>query len=242
MKRVQLLSGNVLKIIGAIFMVIDHVGMIFFPGIEAFRAIGRIAFPIFAFFIAEGTRYTKNRKRYFLQIFVLGLICQVAILIFMPSAQLNVLITFALAILVCYALDNLKGAIILRRTRGQILWAGVYLTVIIAIIATLSIIKRMEYGTFGCLVPAFASIFYTPKSVPRQLRLDATAFHVLTTAIGVLACSIASGNPNQIFSLFSIPILLTYSGKRGRVKMKYFFYIFYPAHLAFLWILSFAIS
>jgi hypothetical protein len=38
----------------------------------------------------------------------------------------------------------------------------------------------------------------------------------------------------QSWCLLALPLLLCYSGKRGRRKMKYFFYIFYPAHLVLL--------
>ena len=58
------LSGNALKIIAAITMFIDHMGLMLFPKTLIFRYIGRLAFPIFAFMIAEGCRYTRNRLRY----------------------------------------------------------------------------------------------------------------------------------------------------------------------------------
>jgi len=38
----------------------------------------------------------------------------------------------------------------------------------------------------------------------------------------------------QHYALLSLPLLLLYSGKRGKWNMKYFFYIFYPVHLAVL--------
>ena len=66
------LPGNALKIIAAIAMLADHVGLMFFPRVSLFRIVGRLALPIFAFMIAEGCRYTRNRLRYFLQIFLLA--------------------------------------------------------------------------------------------------------------------------------------------------------------------------
>ena len=60
MEKLKTLSGNALKIIATILMVIDNVGYIIFPSVLAFRIIGRISFPIFAFMIANGTKYTKN--------------------------------------------------------------------------------------------------------------------------------------------------------------------------------------
>lgn len=62
-----------LKIIALVAMTIDHVGLVF--GMERWnllpldssvlRAIGRIAFPLFAFCLAQGWHKTHNRKRYF---------------------------------------------------------------------------------------------------------------------------------------------------------------------------------
>ena len=58
------MNRNVLKIIALITMLIDHIGCIFFPNIIVFRVIGRLSYPIFAMFIAEGYYYTKSRKKY----------------------------------------------------------------------------------------------------------------------------------------------------------------------------------
>lgn len=58
------ISATALKIIGMIAMTIDHIGYFLFPQIEAFRIIGRIAYPIFAYMIAEGCRYTRNKVKY----------------------------------------------------------------------------------------------------------------------------------------------------------------------------------
>ena len=70
-KKLRFLNGNVLKIIAAILMVIDHIGFTFFPSVMILRYIGRLAMPVFAFMIAEGCRYTKDKLRYFLTIAVL---------------------------------------------------------------------------------------------------------------------------------------------------------------------------
>ena len=60
------LTGNQLKIIGIIAMTCDHVGLQLLPQFPILRIIGRIAFPIFAFLIAEGCRYTRDKKRFLL--------------------------------------------------------------------------------------------------------------------------------------------------------------------------------
>ena len=46
----------------------------------------------------------------------------------------------------------------------------------------------------------------------------------------------------RLLALLALPLLMLYSGRRGKWNMKYFFYIFYPAHLAILqgiaWLLA----
>ena len=56
------LTGNQLKLIALVTMTIDHIGMQLFPRVRLLRIIGRLAFPIFAYMIAEGCRYTRNRR------------------------------------------------------------------------------------------------------------------------------------------------------------------------------------
>lgn len=59
------LSNNALKIIAMLSMLIDHTGLMIFPEYKIFRIIGRLAFPIFAYMIAEGCFYTKKQKKVF---------------------------------------------------------------------------------------------------------------------------------------------------------------------------------
>ena len=56
------MNRNVLKIIAFVAMVIDHIGTVLFPDYVIFKIIGRIAFPIFSFFVAEGYFYTRSKK------------------------------------------------------------------------------------------------------------------------------------------------------------------------------------
>ena len=111
-KRLNL-SGNALKIIACISMLIAHVGLMFFPRVLFIRYIGRLAFPIFAFLISEGCRYTKNKLRYFLSIFLLGAVCQIAYTIAYPSSvYLGILIAFSFSILIIYSLELVKKSLI----------------------------------------------------------------------------------------------------------------------------------
>ena len=54
----------------------------------------------------------------------------------------------------------------------------------------------------------------------------------------MLALLSHSLEPRQWFSLLAIPLLMLYNGQRGKWKLKYLFYIFYPAHLGILYLIS----
>ena len=61
MSKIKILSSNQLKIIACITMLIDHIGYYLLPNVGVLRLIGRLTFPIFAFLISEGAKYTKNK-------------------------------------------------------------------------------------------------------------------------------------------------------------------------------------
>ena len=48
------LNRNHLKLIGALSMLLDHAGILLFPNVRLLRILGRVAYPIFAFMIAQG--------------------------------------------------------------------------------------------------------------------------------------------------------------------------------------------
>lgn len=230
------LSGNTLKIIAALSMVIDHIGVMLLPQVILLRVIGRISFPIFAFMIAEGCEKTSNRRRYFLSVFLLGVACQLVYFLYDGVAYMGILITFSLAILLNYGLQAMKKALfdgtMCRRSRCIAVVSFLFL---VAAVYALNRYISIDYGFWGCMLPVFASVFRTPspESAPRFKRLDRLGIHVAMLGLGLVILSHAQGGV-QIYSLFAIPLLLLYSGSRGTWNMKSFFYIFYPTHLATL--------
>ena len=88
------LTWNQLKWIAIISMIIDHTSKVLFPQIfyieqlgmdiktsymihRLLPAVGRIAFPIFAFGIAQGCRVTRSPKRYLLRLALFAVISEV---------------------------------------------------------------------------------------------------------------------------------------------------------------------
>ena len=52
-----------LKLIAILFMMIDHIGFLFYPDYPIFRIIGRVAFPLFVYQIVIGFDFTRNKKK-----------------------------------------------------------------------------------------------------------------------------------------------------------------------------------
>ena len=233
----RFLNGNMLKIIGAIFMVVDHVGVLFFPGESIFRILGRIAYPIFAFMIAEGARYTRNKIRYLLTIGGLALICQLAYFIFANDLYMCILVTFTLSIITIYAVQYLKKAIFSTESRSfKTLIPPIFLTIFtIFTVYYLNQVLVIDYGFVGCMVPVIVSLFdFKDINLPEKFKwLDSHYRKVGALAMALLWLAY-SRNSMQLYMLMAIPILLLYSEKRGSSKLKYFFYIFYPVHLVVL--------
>ena len=131
-------------------MLIDHIGVILFPEMQIFKIIGRISFPIFAFFVAEGWHYTKNRTKYVLTIAIFALITQPIYALIMNSSQLNILFTFLFAIALMYLIDKC-GSMNIEHI--------VYLIVYLIVITFTSLLGIIDYDLLGILLPTIFYIF-----------------------------------------------------------------------------------
>jgi hypothetical protein len=227
-KRKFGLTNNQLKIIAMVSMLLDHVGLLFFPDEQIFRILGRIAFPIFAYMIAEGCRYTKNRAKYLGMIGGMAIIFQIVYFVAMQSLYQGILVTFSLSIIVIYSIDGI--------VRSKKLWKclagiGALLCVVAFVFVLPYFLKNtdfdIDYGVWGILLPIL--VYLMPS---RPWQIGAASVFLL---VRVLYYLFIVPMPIQAWSLLAVPLLALYNGKRGKAKMKYLFYIFYPAHLVILY-------
>ena len=223
-------------------MCIDHIGVIFFPRMYILRYIGRLAFPIFAFMISEGAKYTKNKLKYFLMIFIIGIICQLFNYFFNGhDLYMCIFITFSLSILLIYLLQFIKHLIF--NTKGykviKIIGSVIFYSLVLIAVYVLNKYIEIDYGFFGILTPVLISLVdFKGVNVTNKIKyIDNHYVRLIMLTIGLVLLAF-SYIPSQFIALFSVLILLFYSGKKGKYKMKYFFYIFYPLHLAILYGLS----
>ena len=215
------LSSNALKLIALVCMTVDHVGFMLYPHLTVLRIIGRIAFPIFAYMIAEGCRYTSNRIRYLGTILLLGIAMQVFFWFTRRSLYQHILITFSMSIVLIFSVQN-------ARKQGGV-WIVLSCLVFLGEAFACLVLKKLlpwrsyeiDYGFCGVLLPF---LIYSGRN--RTERLAAAA-------VGLAAVSLAMSS-RQWWCLLSLPLLALYSGERGRYRLKYLFYIYYPLHLIVL--------
>ena len=221
------LSGSQLKMLALITMTIDHIGFIFFPQVWWLRAIGRLAFPIFAYMIAEGCRYTRRRMRYWGSIALLALVCDAAEMIAEGSLYQSVMTTFTLSMGMIYALDwAMRGENRREQLLRSLLSAGaVLLAFFLCELLPLLLWTtdyHVDYRFSGALLPV---LIYVGKRRETRLAL---------AALGILATCLEFGGV-QWYALLALLPLALYDGTRGRHAMKWLFYLYYPLHLALLW-------
>lgn len=218
-------SGNMLKIFALICMTIDHIGLYLMDNLYLFRAIGRLAFPIFAYMIAEGCKYTKDKAKYFYTIFILGLVWQTALIIIADNYHMNIFITLSLSILLIYSLDY-------GRNNSTLYWQFPVLTGIFALFVSeilpqfLSDINyNIDYGFFGITLPLMVYLF------------DKKEIKLIMFIIGLILLSLTRATI-QWWSLLAVIPIAFYNGNRGKIHMKYFFYMYYPVHIIIIQIIK----
>lgn len=212
-----MIDRSVLKWIAVLTMVIDHVGAILFPDQIWMRVIGRVAFPIYAYCLAEGFRYTSDYRRY------LGRLALFAILSEIPFdlafygvpfsfAHQNVFFTLTLGLILLWVLERCREQLLLC--------AGAF-----AVLCFLAQALHMDYGAGGLLM-VFAFYLAQQGTSP----WIGWGIFVFINLFGY------AGGVQWAAIIALLPIGL-YSGKAGKKKQRFFYWI-YPLHLLLLWVIE----
>lgn len=221
------MTSFILKIIAIISMLFDHIGYIIFGNFSFMNYIGRLAFPIFAFGIAEGYSHTKDLKKYFLRLSIFALISQIPYMLFLNTIggnfTLNILFTLILGLLTITVYEKIDNKFL-----------GLLFVILCGVIGYFG---HFDYGWFGIAVIFIFHIF-KDKKILMNLSF------IFAVIINYMYNFITTSRIEYLFiilfcSLSLIPINL-YNGKKGK-DMKYMLYIFYPLHLVVLYLLNFFI-
>jgi hypothetical protein len=210
--RNQCLSGSSLKVIAMVTMVIDHTACYFVSGgweYECMRGIGRIAFPIFAFLIAEGYRHTRRKWDYGRNLLIFAFISEIPWMLLHTDGSHNVLFTLLAGFCCIAILDKLRSH-------------KVMLILLVLLIAFSASVLNSDYGIQGV---ALILIFYLLKDkLLLQLLFILPLFYDFHP-LGILA------------SLGMLNLYNEERGFIKGPYSKYLFYAFYPCHLMAIWAL-----
>lgn len=231
-EKIQL-NANQLKIIAIIAMFFDHFAALFMnhdtmAGV-VFRIPGRIVAPVMCFFIAEGYYYTSNRARYVFRLFLVALISHIPYIICFKY-------NFFQATSVVWGLMLGLIALIAIKTKNI---HPILKMIILAVCCALSVTANWNYVAVLWIV-GFGIYHNRFKYQMIAFSVIGVIFHIIPTFINFGFAHDGYPHWYQFGIFLAMPLLIMYNGKRGK-KSKFvsgFFYVFYPAHLIFLFVLK----
>ncbi len=229
----KMLNSNHLKLIAIIAMTIDHFTDIFYPGFPmqpvplALHVIGRLTAPIMWFFICEGYHYTRDARKYMLRLGIFAVISHFAYCFGfgIPLSPLegsifnrtSVMYPLFIAVVILYIEDHATS---LKDWQKRLIYVLLVLSAFPA--------------DFSCVaVLAIIEMYYLRGNLEKQMLVIIKWVFVY----GLVSFLFVS-KPYALVMfgvLLVYPVLKLYNGERGKAKwMKWFFYIYYPLHLAIL--------
>lgn len=231
------LNSTALRLLAILFMVLDHLWATVVPGNLWLTCLGRLAFPIFAFQLCEGYRYTSDYRRYCLRLLVFALLSEIPFNLFYAGSVIfpfhqNVLFTLLLGLLA------IRQADMLRREEG-IKKKSLRCLALLLILAG-GVVLFPDYGLMGVMTVLCFFVFRDHRlfQLAAMAVLNIFAFKGQTIPISLfgLACDF----PIQGFALLALPLIWLYNGHKGPggKSLRLFWYIFYPLHMLALYFIQ----
>ena len=230
-----LLSASALRVLAMTCMLLDHMWATVVPGNFWMTCVGRLAFPLYAFQLAEGFFHTADRRRYALRLLGLAFVSEVPFDLvqfstpFFPFHQ-NTVFTLLLGLWAISGLDRARR----ERTPRRIVLGLLTL----AAACLLGGIGFVDYGVMGVLTVV---LFYLLRNFPLA-RLAQLAAMVLLNIVffkGQTIPLLGFDFPIQGFAVLALVPIWLYSGKKGfgGKGFQWAAYLFYPIHLLVLYLL-----
>lgn len=200
---------------------------------SAGRAVGRIAFVLFAFMAAEGFKYTRNAENYLFRLGLFALISEIPFdlafygKVFYISKQ-NVYFTLYLGVLALCLIKKLEGKLFLQ----------VNCVILCCMAAAL---LKTDYMFMGVLL--IVAFYVCRSSFLYQFVVGSAAiyfgivlvyvFRYWDRGFGILR--FLQLGVSELYGLVAYCFIYFYNGKKGMQLPKAFYYLFYPLHLLLLY-------
>ncbi|MFF2483161.1 TraX family protein [Paenibacillus sp. NPDC058071] len=201
-----------MQLIAMLSMLLDHIGVVWFPDDSTWRVIGRLALPFYAYALVLGYTRTRDVNRYLGRMLAIAAISQIPYSLAFREMELNTVGTLFVCLLMLWALDKLKGKAPLQ---------------LAASLAAILLVEAVP-ASYGAYLPLLVLIYRygAPKwMLPLHLVLN-------------VAFLFYKGWDIQLYSLFATMVLvytpmLLQSADRIRVP-RFMWRSFYPLHLALI--------
>lgn len=217
------LDTSMIKLVAAILMLINHIQVVFFPDLFWVYAATRCIFPLFCYCMVIGMMYTHDIGRYLLRVAGLALISQPLTFILRPGWTLGDPIIWNEVFTLAASLAGVYGI------KSKQWWLYPFAMIVI-------VWFELPYSILGILC---MTVFY----LCRNKRFVGMLAYVLV--IGLFSISPTDQAPfaigaiglnEYVFALLAVPLIFIPT-KTGVRLPRWFFYAFYPGHLAVLMIL-----
>ncbi|HPJ24045.1 MAG TPA: TraX family protein [Bacillota bacterium] len=237
-----MMNRNLFKIIAAISMTADHVGMVLLPedtiAYTILRSIGRIAYVMFAYMIAEGYFKTKNLKMYFLRLFAFASIIELFFFGYWLATGSNYTLLGTPENVIWPLVFGLGALILIGNKR---IWVRL-LSIGVVLLARYLNFPYADYGVLIIMVFGIYPNIFTQFLFLVGLNLIYIDMPFMNYADLTYFTRYREEGWIQWFSLLAFIFIYFYNGKKGRISMKWFFYIFYPVHLGLIYLIDFILG
>ncbi|MBD8929172.1 MAG: conjugal transfer protein TraX [Clostridiales bacterium] len=239
MTKSKILNSNQLKLIAIIAMTVDHIAWALFEGYPTallplvMHIIGRLTCPIMCYFIAEGYHYTRNINKYTFRLFAFAFVSHFAYIFasndfvdfksFIPFYYGNFLNQTSV-------MWSLAWGLVMLRIADSKRIKSIYKVLLVILICIITL-----PSDWSCIAALCIMAIGTNRGDFRKQMSWMIFYVALYSLVYFFAIDKAYGIL-QMGVVLSIPVIAMYNGKRGKNPkinkfMKWFFYIFYPAHL-----------
>lgn len=236
------LSASTLHILALGLMLCDHLWATVVHGNDWLTALGRLAFPIFAFMIVEGYTHTRSLRRYVLRLLLLAIVSELPFNLMCTGRLIypfhqNVIWTFLLGIGLITLNDRAAktGKLWLRILTAAGTLTGGYLA------GMLTFVDYYGYGVLTLLVFYF---FRGRRWQDLAGQIAALGYINLEMMGGLIypitLFGLEFSVPQQGFALLALIPIWLYRGRAGikHPTFRIFRYAFYPAHMLILALIS----
>jgi len=209
-------------------MMIDHAGYMLFPRLGWMRIVGRVAFPLYCFLLAQGFRHTRNAPEY---------AARLALFAWLSEGVFNLAFGRSGAVTSNNVFFSLFLALCALMAWKRFMPKQPLLALVCALAACLlAVALKTDYNFFGVLL--CLCFYLAGDSKPNQALALAASLAVFTLYRFQTNASSASWIWTQWYCLCSLPLILAYNGKPGYRGGRWAFYALYPAHIFVFWMLK----